>query len=437
MTKLKSAILLLIGVSMNVSAETSRQWTYTDCVEYALSHNLELQQSQLSQKSGLYDIEAARAQWFPTLDFSTSHSVSNNPWPFKGQKSTAYTGNYGLNAGWTVYDGGLRNANIKKAELQNQVNQYAIESISDNLRVGILTQYMQILYAREAILIAQEAAEVSKYQSERAAKLRDSGRLSSADAAQMEAQYQSDIYSITSAQTNYNTALVQLKQLLQLGIDDDMVLPELDFTDEQVLAAVADKVTVYNDALAWIPSLRSAYLQQDLADAQIDAAKSSRRPQIGLNGGISTGNVTGSGYSWASQMGHRAGEQLGLSISVPILDQKKGATAEAQARIDRLQADLDVQMAETEIAQSVETTCLEASDAQAKFKSALKQVESAKISDELVNRKFELGSANVLELITSHQTLLKSRQELLHAKFLAVLNLKLIDYYRNIPITIQ
>lgn len=437
MYKFLSVVFIVMSVLYATPPAGAKVWTYDDCIAYALENNLELQQSLLSQKSGLYDIEAARAQWFPTLDFSTTHSVSNNPWPFSGQKSTTYSGNYGLNAGWTVYDGGLRNANIRRAELQNQVNQYAVDMAQDNLKVGILTQYMQILYAREAIAIAQEASEVTKYQAYRAERLKESGRLSMADAAQIQAQYQSDLYSVTSAQTNYNSALVQLKQLLQLGISDEISLPEMDFPENEVLATVTPKAMIYNDAIAWIPSLKSAEVMKQIADTEVDIAKSSKRPQIGLNGGVSTGNVTGTGYAWSEQLGHRFGEQLGVSFTLPILDQKKAATAEAKARIAKLQADVDEDLAATEIAQSVETTWLEASDAQAKYKSALAQVESAKISDELINRKFELGSANVLEVITSHQALLRARQELLQAKYLSILNLRLIDYYRNLPILLK
>lgn len=437
MIKILPVTILIAHIFAASIQAQSDLWTYDDCVNYALRNNLELQQSMLSQKSGLFDIEAARAQWFPTLNFSSSHSVNNNPWPYSGQKSTAYTGNYGLNAGWTVYDGGLRSANIRKAELQNRVNQYSVDMVQNNLRIAILSQYMQILYAREAIKIAQEGAEVTKYQSYRAEKLMESGRLSSADAAQIAAQYQSDLYSVTSAQTNFNSALVELKQLLQLGISDEISLPELDFSEKDVLATVAPKATIYNDALSWIPSLKRAQVLKEIADTDIDIAKSSKRPQIGLNGGVSTATATGTGFSWASQMGHHFGEQLGLSFSLPIFDQKKASMAEAKARVSKLQADVDEELAATEVAQSVETTWLEASDAQAKYVSALAQMESAGKSDELVTRKFELGSANVLEVITSHQALLRARQELLQAKYLSILNLQLINYYRNLPIVLK
>lgn len=437
MYKALHVALLLISILDVKTHAQSNLWTYDDCVNYALNNNLEMRQSLLSQKSGLYDIEAARAQWFPTLDFSTSHSVSNNPWPGSGQKSTSYNGNYGLNAGWTVYDGGLRNANIKRAELQNRVNQYSVEMLQNNLRIGILTQYMQILYAREAIIIAQEGAEVTRYQSYRADRLMESGRLSSADAAQIAAQYQADLYSVTSAQTNYNSALVDLKKLLQLGISDEISLPEPDFIEQDVLAAVAPKATIYNDAISWIPSLKRAQTLKDIADTDIDIAKASKRPQIGLNGGVSTGTVTGGSDSWVNQMGHHFGEQLGLSFSLPIFNQKKTSMAEAKARVARMQADVDEELVATEVAQSVETTWLAASDAQAKYVSALAQMESAKISDELINRKFELGSANVLEVITSHQALLRARRELLQAKYLSILNLRLINYYRNLPIVLK
>ncbi|MDE6116228.1 MAG: TolC family protein, partial [Duncaniella sp.] len=68
---------LLVSISFATNART---WSYNDCVEYAREHNISLQKSRLTEETSAYNLEEAQAQWQPSLDFSTSHNLSNYPW---------------------------------------------------------------------------------------------------------------------------------------------------------------------------------------------------------------------------------------------------------------------------------------------------------------------------------------------------------------------
>lgn len=125
MKKMKSinliaAVLCAMAFAMPARAETAEDaalptlWGYDECVAYAKSHNISLQQSQLTRESGLVDLEAAKAQWFPSLNFSTSQGFTNYPLPADGMKGNSYSGSYGFSAGWTVYNGGKRENTIKR-----------------------------------------------------------------------------------------------------------------------------------------------------------------------------------------------------------------------------------------------------------------------------------------------------------------------------------
>ena len=61
-------------------ASSQTTWTYADCVAYAREHNISLQKSRLAEETSASDLEEAKAQWQPSLDFSTSHTLSNAPW---------------------------------------------------------------------------------------------------------------------------------------------------------------------------------------------------------------------------------------------------------------------------------------------------------------------------------------------------------------------
>ncbi|MCH4156818.1 MAG: TolC family protein [Muribaculaceae bacterium] len=424
------------GSTLASSDSLPAAWSYSDCVNYARSHNIKLQQSVLTRKSSAYDTEAAKAQLFPTLEAATTQSYTNYPSPQTGNYSNNYNGSYGLNAGWTLYDGSKRSNTIKKSQLQEQINDLSIDEINNNLETEILSDYLQILYAKESIDIAEKTMEISKAQKDRAYQLMKAGKTSRVDYTQLESQYQADLYSVVEAKSNYDSKKMALKQLLELGIGYDLNLDNLTFTDAQVLQSLPDKTAVYNTALGWMPSFKSNQLQQNMSDLNVNIAKSTAYPQITLNGSVGTSNASHTGYNFGDQLKNGLHEQIGVTLSVPIFDQKTTKTNVAKAQIDKLNAQLDYHDLANTLSQNVESAYIDARSAQAKYLSGKESVKSAALNDELTNEQFKIGLVNTLELLTSHNKLLTAQQELLQSKYMAILNIKMLDYYQNKPITL-
>lgn len=441
--RLLLGLLLAAGGTQILKAQTQADtvslpssWTYKECVDYAKANNISLKQSILTKESGKYDLEAAKAQWFPTLDFSTSQGFTNYPRPKDGEKKNSYTGAYTLNAGWTIYNGGKRENTIKQRQLTDEKNSLDVEAIYNSLETEIMVCYLQILYAREAIDIAKQTSEVSKTQMERAEKLMKAGKLSRVDYVQLESQYNSDEYSVVSAQSNYESKCLELKKLLELGIMYDMNIPNVTFEESEVLKPLPNKTDVYNTAITWLPELKSLGISSDISDLEVKIAKAGYAPQISLNGSVGTGNSSGTGYTFGNQLLNALNEHIGVSLSIPILDNKTNKTNVAKANIEKYNSALEYQSKLNDIAQAIESYYIEARSAQAKYVSGKKQLESAELTDELTNEQFKLGLVNTLDLLSSHNTLLSARQELLQSKYMAILNLKMLDYYQNKGITL-
>lgn len=121
---------------------------------------------------------------------------------------------------------------------------------------------------------------------------------------------------------------------------------------------------------------------------------------------------------------------------MPILDQKKNKTAVAKARIAQLNADLDYQEAVTSLSQTIESVYIDAENAQAKYESCAEKLTSASLTDELVNEQFALGLVNTLDLLNAHSSLLTAQQELLQAKYLTILNKRLLNFYQTQQISL-
>ena len=426
-----------------------QSWSYSACVEYARANNIDLHQSRLTRESSGYDLEAARGQWLPTFNFSTSHSLSNYPSPAGGNftynesngtlnsvNKNTYNGSYGITGGWTVFNGNQRRNNIKRSELQNDINDMAVEQMANSLETQILNYYLQILYSREAIEIARQTMEVSEAQMKRGEELMKAGKMSRVDYVQLESQWQTDRYNVVTAESTYETNKMQLKQLLELGIEYDMQIDSIAIGDGAVLQPLPDKAEVYNMAIAWLPEVRQSALQGDMSELDVKIAQSGYMPTISLNGSVGTGTNSSSQYSFGSQMKHNFNEQIGITLSMPIFDGKQTKTEVAKARASKLSAILDYRGLLNDVAQTIETAYLDARNSQAQYVSGKETVRSAALTDELTNEQFRLGLVNTLDLLSSHNSLLTARLQLLQAKYMALLNLKMLDYYQNKGITL-
>lgn len=422
-------ITLMLSVSASVSA---REWSYSDCVEWAREHNISLQQSRLSEELSGYTLEESKAQWQPSLDFATSHNYSNAPW-VNGNKNS-YTSNYGINAGWTLWNGGIRENTIKRDRIQMDAAALNTDDMMRSLETDLLSVYINILYAGESISIYEEAAELSKAQAERARQLMEAGRVSKVDYAQLEAQYEQDRYALVNARGTYDTRRMELKRLLELGIEEDITPLNIEWNEEQVLAELPPIEESYRLAAATDVKLKALELQQESADADIAIAKGSRLPKISLNAGVGTGYFA-PGDGFGTQMKQAFNESVGLTLSIPIIDNKKSKTAIAKANVQRINSMLDIQSRYNDIAQTVESWYIDLRAAQSRYKAAEEQVKATTLSNDLVNEQFSLGLLNTVELLTAHNNMLEARHSLLQAKYMAMLGHKMIEFYRTATVT--
>ena len=292
------------------------------------------------------------------------------------------------------------------------------------------------MYAKESIEIAEKNLDVSKTEMERAEQLMNAGKLSRVDYVQLQSQYNNDLYNLTAAKTNLASQKSAMKQYLELDITQDIDLAEVILSEEMVLQPLPDKVEVYNKALAWMPSLKGTKLQQDISDYDIKIAKSGILPKVNVNASVATNHATGMGQSFGDQLLNGLHENIGLTLSVPIFDQKSTKTQVAKAKVDKLNAELSEYQERQNISREIESCYLDAVNAQAKYVSGKLTLASAELTDELTNEQFRLGKVNTLDLLSSHAALANARQELLQLKYMAILNLKMLDYYGNNSITL-
>ena len=71
MTMKKQILILIAPLFLADSAaaeEPSKLWTLEECIQYALSHNIDLKQREQEQKSREVELHSSRFSWLPDLN---------------------------------------------------------------------------------------------------------------------------------------------------------------------------------------------------------------------------------------------------------------------------------------------------------------------------------------------------------------------------------
>jgi len=422
--KYLSAILL----SLCATKAGAEVWTYSQCVDYARLHNISLLKARLDVASAEADLDEAQGAWEPTLDFGTTQGMSY--YPFGTGNRVGYNSSYGLNAAWTVWNGSRREKTIERNKLAIEASRLTADQYMRTLETDLLQAYINILYNREAIDIYASAAELSKEQAERAHALMLSGRISKVEYTQLQAQYEQDCYALVNARGTYDSRRLELKQLLELGLDADPEPQQLDWSVADVLAPLPPLDESYQLALATDLQRRALELEGKEADLDVQIARSGKSPSISLSGAVGMG-YNAPGDAFGRQIRNSFGEQIGITLSIPILDNRKTRAAEARAKVTKLNAQLDLESRDTELARAVEGWYVDTRSAQANYRAALTRLESATLSASLSDEQFRLGMLNSVELRTAHDNLIDARHSLLQAKYMAMLGRKMIQFYRE------
>lgn len=411
-------------------------WTFNDCVYWAIANNIDVRSTMLAVLEADQNIEMAKDAYLPYVGFSTNQSFTNYPAPGSGTTSNSYNSSYNVNASWTIWEGNARKYKVesnKLAKIQQQL--YGDDKVR-NLQLGILQAYLNILYSAEAIKIAEQTLEVSKAQAERTKRLMETGRSSRVDYAQMESQKAQDEYNLVQAKSNYASAKVNLKNLLNLDLDYELNIHEIIFDDAIVSSPLPSKNEVFETAMTWLPQFKSNELSKSIYQYNLKIARSSYYPTISLNGGIGTGYNSSGRTAWPTQMKNFLNENIGLNLSIPIYDGNATKRAINIAKLQALEYDLTKTQLKNELSQTIENLYIESDNSRAKYKTGITQLEATELTSELVDRQFELGLVNPIELLTAHNNLLNARLELLQSKYMAILSAKNINYYATSQISI-
>lgn len=439
------ATLFVVGLSLMMaplSAE-ARQWTLRQCIDYALENNISLQKTRLQRLSSMEDVKQSQAALLPSLNFGTTQNMTYNPWPQTGRAVVAgdqvqssvdkiyYNGSYSLNANWTVWNGNANRNTIKANKIAAEKAALDSATTANSIQEKIAQLYVQILYSIDAKKVNESILATSKTNEQRGMEFVQQKKMSKADLAQLSAQRAQDEYNVVQAESSIRDYKRQLKQLLQITDDEEFDIEVPTTSDAMALQEIPELQGVYVSALAIRPEIQNAQLGIASSELQVKIAKAGRMPTVGLNAGFSTSTTSMNTTAWGTQLKNNFNVGAGFNVSIPLFDQRQTKTAVNKAEIQKQSYMLDLKDQQTTLYSTIENYWLQALTNQNMFKAAQESRRSAEESYHLLSEQFKYGLKNTVELLTGRDNLLKAQQSELQSKYLTVLNLDMLNFYKN------
>lgn len=421
----------------------AKQWTLKDCIDYAIQNNISLQKTRLQMLSTKEDVKQAQAELLPSLSFSTSQNVNYNPWPETNRATVTngyvetsmdkvyYNGSYGLNLNWTVWNGNRNRNQLKLDKITAEQAELDSATTANSIQEQIAQLYVQILYSADAVDVCKQSLETSSVNEARGKEFVNVGKMSKADLAQLTAQRAKDEYSLVEAESNLKNYKRQMKQLLQITSEEEFDVAMPTSTDEMAMETIPTLTSVYTAAMDSRPEIKNAQLGIDGSELSIKMAKAQRMPTIGFNASAMTNTTSMSSKEWGTQLKNNFSTGAGVTLSIPIFDNRQSKTAIRKAKIQQQQYQLDLQDKQTTLYSTIENYWLQATTNQSKYRAAKANTTSAQESYDLLSEQFRLGLKNTVELMTGKTNLLTAQQNELQSKYLTILNMNMLDFYKG------
>ena len=430
MKRIIYSLLLTVGISQTVMADA---WSLDSCVNYALSHNLNIKNAEISRMQSELSVTEAKDGFLPQLSAGAGQN-----WSFgRGLTSANTYANRNTSLfSWNVQMSlpifqGLRNIRqLRYAQSSLSMAEMQAEASRDEVRLNVITSYLQVLFNKEILEVSREQLRLSNVQLERQQALLEGGKVPEVDVIQAKAQVAQNEVQVVNSENDYTTSIIELAKLLELdnltGFD---VMP---IDDDTMTLLNAEEV--YRNALSNYPAISAARQAIKVADDGITLAKSGYLPTLSFNAGLGSSYYTVSGddtKKFSSQMRDNFSKNLGFSLNIPIFDAFSTRNQIRQAKVRKLSAQIQLEQQQSELHRAIRLAYQQAVGAEKKYEAGKIAVDASKAALDAMTEKYTYGKANATEWEQTQSDYITTLAQQVQAKYELILRNKVLQFYNR------
>ncbi len=296
MTKFGILLPMFLFAFATTNAQTSL--SLNEAIATALENNYDITLTKNDLKVTELNNSWGNAGRYPYVGVSAEANFSNNLNENDDFQQSRYSG--GLTVNWTLFDGFSVNISKQRfAELENLSKQNTAIMVEGTIQAVVLAYYA-VLLEKEQLEVLKDVMLLSEDRFKRIEQRREFGSAVTFEVLQAKNAYLDDKTNYLSQQVGYKNAL---RDLAFLMADNTNKTFQLDDKFEAIPVEY-NLTDLHDQMIANNKSLKNQYINQNLLENAVMAAKSSYYPNLSFSGGVThtrTGvdlKSTNSGYSW-------------------------------------------------------------------------------------------------------------------------------------------
>ncbi len=318
--KLYIIIVSLLFVQFSFAQEASNNskpkiWSLNDCIAYALENNITVKEASLNTSISEVDYSKSKSSRLPNLFGSATQSFSsgNTIDPITSDYVTDQINstNVGINSSMTLFQGNQINNQIKQNKLLLEQSVFQEEVEKNNIVLNLLETYLQTLYSKESISIAENNLAASEKEVLRAKARLDAGSIALNDYTEAQSQAATNKYNVIAAKNDYQQYIIELKQLLELSPLEDLEIETIN-ENMDLINLELNKTTIYSNALSYLPEMSVSILNIAANEKELNIAKGGYLPTLALTGSLGSGYTSIDDNTFSDQFDVNFNQRIGL-----------------------------------------------------------------------------------------------------------------------------
>ena len=438
-------VALALAVTVSASGQTTGQagverdsvMTLKECMAYAISNSTKIRIQQAAIGDAQIDRRDAALRLFtPSINANTyayyNFGRSIDPQTNTYFNTTSFHNNYGVSAGYDLFDGFQAVNNYKISKTGMLIADSQEKQAEADICLAVMEAYYNVVYYKRLADVYEEQVSVAGQALVKARRQEELGQKGHADVIQMEADLADRQYELINTRNQYEQQRMTLADLMFWPVGE-----ELNVSMETVIPSEAKESpdTIVDFALDHNPGVQIAQWQQLNAQRQLNTAKWQLLPTIGLYGGWSTSYYTYQGSQTATfrdQFRNNGGEYVEVSLQIPIWNRlsKHSAISRRKHALDKATAELDQKRRDVE--SEVRRAIQDRDGSATAYLQAQRKAEVQAEAYALNLKKLEQGLISPLEFQTANNNFLKAQADEMNSLFKYLIKQAVVKYYNGV-----
>lgn len=431
--------ILFLFFTIHASANEQVAWDVDQCMQYAVDHSFSTARASRNVQTARQNYTSAIGRHLPQIgaqvnaggNFGRNIDPATNTYA----NTASFSNGYSLGVEIPVFNA----LQLLNTTLMNKVavarSRSELQQAQDDVALLVMRYFTDAQYYKGLAVLTERRVENFRRDLELATRRAELGTKSAADVAQFAATLALEEVTLISRRNDYQTAMLNLKDVMNFPIDDTLITVDDIVPQVQEIQPASE---IFASAESYLPSIDVLKKRIKEQRYELLIAKGVYYPSLSVSGGISTnyfsmlGTATPATTSnYGAQLGDNFGQYAQATLSIPIFKGMAARTHVRKAKISYEQAQSDFNEKMRALRIEIEKAVMDLDAAAMKFHSATKSVESNRIATRAVQEKYTQGMVSVIELQTSSNQLLQAEVELLLAVLTLEIKNRQVDYYRG------